>query len=38
MKCFKMEDVLLYKLEISNNFYGQHILPLGEFYKQIHKI
>ena len=28
-----IEDACLYKLEIANNFYGQHILPLAEYYK-----
>lgn len=28
-----IEDADLYKLEIVNNFYGQHILPLAEYYK-----
>lgn len=28
-----IEDVYLYKLEVANNFYGQHILPLAEYYK-----
>ena len=28
-----IEDAKLYKLEIANNFYGSHIMPLAEFYK-----
>ena len=28
-----IEEANLYKLEISNNFYGNHIMPLAEFYE-----
>jgi hypothetical protein len=28
-----IEDAKLYKLEIANNFYGNHIMPLAEYYK-----